>query len=103
MLFTRKFLEALGLPDLYKLRGSTGSGRLRQNLLPSSHRTNAKYPRKLTSLKAVQTGVRLLNDQEAQEIKQLFKITDLEVSGSKNLGNTGITMYIDNNRYFIKK
>ena len=103
MLFTRKFLEALGCKDLYKLRGSTGSGRLHQNLLPASHRANGKYPPKLNSLKACQTGVRLLNDQEAQEIKQLFKITDLEETGSRNLGNTGITMYIDNNQYYIKK
>ena len=103
MLFTRKFLEALGCKDLYKLRGSTGSGRLHQNLLPASHRANANYPRQLNSLKACQSGVRLLNDREVQQIKQLFKITDLEETGSRNLGNTGITMYIDNNQYYIKK
>ena len=103
MLFTRKFFEALGLPNLYKLRGSTGSGRLHQNLLPASHRANAKYPHKLKSLKASQTGTYLLNDQEVQEIKQLFKITDLEETGSRNLGNTGITFYVANNQYYIKK
>ena len=47
--------------------------------------------------------MRLLNDQEAEEIKQLFKITDLEKTGSRNLGNTGITMYIADNQYYIKK
>jgi len=103
MLFTRKFLEALGCKNLYKLRGSTGSNRTHQNLLPVSHRTDAKYPRKLENLKASQTGVRILNDQEVQEIKQLFKITDLEETGSRNLGNTGITMYIANNQYYLKK
>jgi len=103
MLFTRKFLEALGCKDLYKLRGSTGSGRLHQNLLPQSHRADATYPPKLKSLKVCDTGVRLLNDQEAEEIKQLFKITDLEKTGSRNLGNTGITMYIADNQYYIRK
>ena len=102
MLFTRKFLEALGCKDLYKLRGSTGSGRARQNLLPASSRAKPE-PNGLKSLKACQTGVRLLNDQEVQEIKQLFGITDLEETGSRNLGNTGITMYVANNQYYIKK
>ena len=102
MLFTRKFLEALGCKDLYKLRGSTGSGRTHQNLLPASSRAKPE-PNSLKSLKARQTGVRLLNDQEVQEIKQLFKITDLEETGSRNLGNTGITMYVANNQYYIKK
>jgi hypothetical protein len=103
MLFTRKFFEALGLPNLYKLRGSAGSGRLHQNLLPASHRANARYPHKLKSLKASKNGTYLLNDQEVQEIKQLFKITDLEENGSRNLGNTGITFYVANNQYYIKK
>tara|TARA_R110002051_G_scaffold109214_2_gene181905 strand:+ start:700 stop:1011 length:312 start_codon:yes stop_codon:yes gene_type:complete len=103
MLFTRKFFEALGLPNLYKLRGSAGSGRLRQNLLPASHRADATYPHKLKSLKASTNGTYLLNDQEVQEIKQLFKITDLEENGSRNLGNTGITFYVANNQYYIKK
>ena len=102
MLFTQKFLEALGCKDLYKLRGSTGSGRTRQNLLPVSSRANTE-PNSLKSLKACQTGVRLLSDQEAQQIKQLFKITDLEETKSRNLGNTGITMYVANNQYYIKK
>ena len=102
MLFTRKFLEALGCKDLYKLRGSTGSGRTRQNLLPANSRAKPE-PNGLKSLKACQTGVRLLNDQEVQEIKQLFGITDLEETGSRNLGNTGITMYVANNQYYIKK
>ena len=103
MLFTRKFLEALGLPNLYKLRGSTGSGRLHQNLLPASHRADANYPQKLKALKASQAGTYLLNDQEIATIKQLFNITDLEEKGSRNLGNTGITMYLTNNQYYIKK
>ena len=38
-----------------------------------------------------------------KEIKQLFGITDLEETGSRNLGNTGITMYVANNQYYIKK
>ena len=102
MLLTRKFFEALGCKDLYKLRGSTGSGRLHQNLLPASHRANTE-PNSLKSLKICQTGVRLLTAQEVQSIKELYKITDLEERGSRNLGNTGITMYIADNKYYIKK
>ena len=107
MLFTRKFFEALRRPEnllaTRKLRGSTGAGRLHQNLLQASHRADAKYPHKLKTLKNSETGVYLLNDQEVQIIKDLFKITDLEERGSRNLGNTGITMYIANNKYYIKK
>ena len=51
----------------------------------------------------MQSGVFLLNDQEVQTVKQLFKITDLEQRGSRNLGNTGITFYIADNSYYIKK
>ena len=56
MLFTRKFFEALRRPEnllaTRKLQGSTGAGRLHQNLLPNSHRANPTYPRKLEELKA---------------------------------------------------
>ena len=103
MLFTRKFFEALGLPDLYKLRGSTGSGRLHQNLLPASHRTKPNTCHKLNRLKDEENGVFLLTAQEVQGLKELYKITDLEERGSRNLGNTGITMYITDNKYYIKK
>ena len=103
MLFTRKFLEALGLPNLYKLRGSTGSGRLHQNLLPVSHRTKPNTCHKLNRLKDEENGAFLLTASEVQGIKELYKITDLEKRGSRNLGNTGITMYIADNKYYIKK
>ena len=107
MLFTRKFFEALRRPEnllaTRKLRGSTGAGRTHQNLLPASHRTDHTYPRKLDALKKSQKGVYLLNDKEAQKIKLLFQITDLEEIGSRNLGNTGITMYIADSKYYIKK
>ena len=43
------------------------------------------------------------SDLEVQTIKNLFKITDLEQRGSRKLGNTGITMYIADNKYYIKK
>ena len=107
MLFTRKFLEALKRPEdllsTRKMRGSTGAGRTRQNLLPDRWRTDASYPNKLKNLKNAQTGTYLLNDQEVQTIKTLFKITDLEERGSRNLGNTGIMIYIADNNYYIKK
>jgi len=103
MLFTRKFLEALGCKNLYKLRGSAGSGRTRQNLLPASHRADATSCRILDNLKKKKTGIFLLNDRDVQTIKDIYGITDLEEKGSRNLGNTGITLYIDNNQYYIKK
>ena len=103
MLFTQKFLEALGCKDLYKLRGSTGSGRKHQNLLPASDRSDASSCRILDDLKNTKNGLRRLNDQDVQAIKNIYGITDLEKEGSRNLGNTVITMYIDNNQYFIKK
>ena len=73
------------------------------NMVESGLINEAKELYSLKSLKACQTGVRLLSDQEAQQIKQLFKITDLEKIGSRNLGNTGIMMYIADNKYYIKK
>lgn len=48
--------------------------------------------------------VRRLKDQEAQEIKQLFNITDLQETGApRELGHTGITMHIANNQYVCKR
>ena len=105
MLFTRKFLEALKRPEnllsTRKLRGSTGASNNR--LLPDRWRADVNYPHKLKKLKATEAGVFLLNDKEVQTIKNLFKITDLEQRGSRKLGNTGITMYIADNKYYIKK
>ena len=49
------------------------------------------------------SGSFLLNDQEVQQIKSLYKITDLEQRVSRNLGNTGITFFISDNNYYIKK
>ena len=106
MLFTRKFFEALRRPDLLatrKLQGSTGAGRSSQSLLAKHDRADPEYPRKLDTLKKSQRGLYLLNDKEVQQIKLLFQITDLEDIGSRNLGNTGITMYIADSKYYIKK
>ena len=109
MLFTRKFLEALrgGAPkDLLatrKMQGSTSVRRRTQELVPDRWRSDPNYPHKLKTLKDTEKGVFLLTAQEVQSIKELFKIKDLEKRGSRNLGNTGITMYIADNRYYIKK
>jgi hypothetical protein len=89
-----------------RFKGSTGlQGRKggKMNILPDVHRAEANYPRKLKQLKSMQSGLFLLNDQEVQSVKQLFNITDLEKKGSRNLGNTGITFYIADNKYYIKK
>ena len=108
-LFKQALIEALngGLPKnllaTRKLQGSTGAGRLKQGLLAKRWRRNIKCPPALQRLKDEESGVRLLNDQEVQMIKDLFHISDLEKAGSRNLGNTGITMYIANNKYYIKK
>ncbi len=87
------------------MQGSTGStGRKNMNLLAKSNKTNPNYPVKLKRLKDLEVGGPfLLTEPEVQTIKQLFKITDLEEKGTRNLGNTGITMYITDNRYFIIK
>jgi hypothetical protein len=82
------------------LQGRKGG---KMNILPDVHRAEANYPRKLKQLKSMQSGLFLLNDQEVQSVKQLFNITDLEKKGSRNLGNTGITFYIADNKYYIKK
>ena len=42
-------------------------------------------------------------DLDLYRIKDLFKINDLEEIGARNLGNTGITFYIADNKYYIKK
>jgi len=109
----RIFLELLRQPrrtrnvlNSRRFKGSTGlQGREggKMNLLPDVHRADPMYPEKLKQLKKMQTGLFLLNDQEVQTVKQLFKITDLEERGSRNLGNTGITFYIADNNYYIKK
>ena len=51
----------------------------------------------------MQSGLFLLTDEEVQTVKDLFGIADLEERGSRNLGNTGITFYITDNKYYIKK
>ena len=112
-MFKKIFLELLRQPPKARnvlgsrrFKGSTGlQGREggKMNLLPDVHRADATYPRKLETLKDMETGLFLLNDQEVQAVKQLFKITDLEEKGSRNLGNTGITFCIADNKYYIKK
>ena len=109
----RIFLELLRQPrrtrnvlNSRRFKGSTGlQGREggKMNLLPDVHRADPTYPEKLKTLKNMETGQFLLNDQEVQTVKDLFKITDLEKTGSRNLGNTGITFYFTDNKYYIKK
>ena len=112
-MFKKIFLELLRQPP--KLRNVLGSRRFKgstglqgrkggkMNILPDVHRADSNYPRKLKQLKNMQSGLFLLNDQEVQSVKKLFNITDLEQKGSRNLGNTGITFYIADNKYYIKK
>ena len=112
-MFKKIFLELLRQPyktknvlNSRRFKGSTGlQGRAggKMNLLPDVHRAEANYPHKLKQLKKMESGMFLLNDKEVQIIKELFKITDLEKRGSRNLGNTGITFYIADNNYYIKK
>ena len=85
------------------MQGSTGAGRRQQNLLAKTNRADATYPNKLKDLKRRDCGVYLLNDTEVRQIKTIYKITDLEERQSRNLGNTGITFYIADNKYYIKK
>ena len=107
-MFKQIFLELLRQPR--RTRNILGSRRFRgstnaqdNKLLPAVHHANPDYPKKLETLKNMQSGLFLLNDQEVQTVKNLFKITDLEERRSRNLGNTGITFYITDNKYYIKK
>ena len=106
-MFKKIFLEVLKRPENLlasrKFKGSTGMGRKRQNLLPQMYKAAPNYPDKLKRLKDMDSGSFLLNDQEVQQIKSLYKITDLEQRISRNLGNTGITFFINDNKYYIKK
>ena len=106
-MFKKIFLEILKRPENLlasrKFKGSTGMGRNRQNLLPQMYKADPNYPDKLKRLKGMDSGSFLLNDQEVQQIKSLYKITDLEQRVSRNLGNTGITFFISDNNYYIKK
>ena len=106
-MFKKIFLEILKRPQNLlasrKFKGSTGMGRKKQNLLPQMYKTDPNYPNKLERLKSMDSGSFLLNDQEVTQIKQLYKITDLEQKLTRNLGNTGITMFINDNNYYIKK
>ena len=106
-MFKKIFLEVLKRPENLlasrKFKGSTGMGRKRQNLLPQMYKADPTYPDKLKRLKDMDSGSFLLNDQEVQQIKSLYKITDLEQRISRNLGNTGITFFINDNKYYIKK
>tara|TARA_Y100001938_G_C7868307_1_gene319033 strand:+ start:207 stop:545 length:339 start_codon:yes stop_codon:yes gene_type:complete len=85
------------------MQGSTGMARDRQNLLAKSNRATPNYPHKLKDLKCKQSGQYLLTSVEVNQIKELYNITDLEQRKSRMLGNTGITFFIDNNEYYIKK
>ena len=111
-MFKKLFLEILKRPEPSRnvlnrrhMQGSTGStGRKHMNLLAKSNKTDPNYPTKLKRLKSLDVGgPLLLTEPEVQKIKELYQITDLEKRGSRNLGNTGITMYITDNRYFLIK
>ena len=106
-MFTKIFLEVLkrhkNILASRKFKGSTGMARKHQNLLPQMYKTDPNYPDKLKRLKSMDSGSFLLNDQEVSTIKSLYKITDLEETLSRNLGNTGITFFINDNKYYIKK
>jgi len=106
-MFKKIFLEVLKRPQNLlrsrKFKGSTGMVRKRQNLLPQMYKTDPNYPDKLERLKSMDTGTFLLNVQEVDKIKSIFKITDLEQRGNRNLGNTGITFFISDKNYYIKK
>lgn len=106
----RLFLEYLRRPERNVLakrhmQGSTGAtGRTHMNLLAKSNKTDPTYPNKLKRLKSLDCGgPLLLTEPEVQKIKELYNITDLEEKGSRTLGNTGILLYITDNKYFIKK
>jgi hypothetical protein len=86
-----------------KLRGSTGAGRDRQNLLADYDRAKSDYPRVLQNFKSAKQGTKLIDSNSAAKIISLFNITDLDKFGSRKLGNTGITLSKRNNKFFLSK
>jgi len=100
MLFVKSFLEAL---KPMKLQGSTGSYRKKQNLLADYDRSDPNYPQELTRLKKLHKGSFDLLPNSASKILKLFKITDLTDNNPRNLGNTGITISVNNGKYTISK
>ena len=86
-----------------KLRTSTGSGRKRQNLKPEYDRVDPNYPQILTRLKSMDRGTFPIPRLTAQRILKIYKIADFDVSQSKNLGNTGITLYTKDGKYYLSK
>jgi len=100
MLFKRLFFEAL---KPMKLQGSTGSYRKRQNLLADYDKTDPSYPQELERLKKLDKGSFNISLKTAQRIIKLFKVTDLTDSKPRKLGNTGITISVNNGKYTISK
>lgn len=100
MVFVKLFLEAL---KPMKLQGSTGSYRKKQNLLANYDRSDPNYPQELIRLKKLSTGSFPIKPEVAGKILKLFKITDLTDTNPRNLGNTGITISLNNGKYTISK
>jgi hypothetical protein len=100
MLFEKLFYEAL---KPMKLQGSTGSYRKRQNLVADYDKTNPSYPQVLERLKKLDAGTFKIPVETAKKIISIFKITDLTESNPRKLGNTGISLSVNNGKYVISK
>lgn len=100
MLFKKVFFEAL---KPRKLRGSTGSSRQRQNLLADYDRVDPNYPLVLKRLKKQDKGSININHSTAQKIIELFNVTNLADGNPRKLGNTGITITLNNGSYNLSK
>lgn len=100
MSFKQYFFEAL---KPMKLQGSTGLNRKRQNLVAQYDKKDPTYPQALERLKKVDSGRSILNPVNAKKVIELYKIKDIAEGHPRTLGNTGITLSIENGKYYISK
>lgn len=86
-----------------KLQSVTGSYRKRQNLLADYDRADPNYPQQLERLKKQESGKMMITSNTFNQILKIYNIKDINENNPRKLGNTGITLSIENGNYFISK
>mgnify|MGYP003650720255 CR=1 FL=1 len=114
-IFTNDNIDKPGVKDKFRsdgtararhMKGMTGISRSTgQNLIPDIHRVDQNSNNKVDLLLNKQSGHFVLNGSDLDSIVNTFRVTDLSPMMSKQLGNTGITIYYDHSlhNYCIKK
>jgi len=86
-------------------KGTTGGGRVHQNLLPDMHKADPTENKRIRELLDRPSGRLMLSPQELEYIKSKYNISDLTPNNPRKLGNTGVTIMFDkmlNNYTLIK-